>query len=87
MEVSMHGLLDRPGKSDNQIQRTWNFGFFALPAAILIVLLAFLIARPTTSNWIADAVQAEFVDMYSAPDLAPTQIARPAMATRTVGIH
>ena len=83
----MHGSLDRSGKSDNQIHRNWNFGFFALPALAAIALLAFLIAKPTASNWIADAAQAEFVGMNFAPDPAPTQIARPAMAIRTVGMH
>jgi hypothetical protein len=87
MEVSMHGSIDGSGKSDNQTHRNWSFGLFALPALAVIALLALLITRPTASNWIADAVQAEFVGMYSAPDPAPTQIARPAMEIRTVGIH
>jgi hypothetical protein len=83
----MHGSIDRSGKSDNQTHRNWNFGLFALPALVLIALLAFLITGPTASNWIADAAQAEFVGMNFAPDPAPTQVARPAMEIRTVGIH
>jgi len=78
----MHGTFDRSGKSNNRIQRSWSFGFFALPALLAITLIGLAIVQPTASNWISEAAQAEFVGFTLPP--APTQIARPAEETRAV---
>jgi hypothetical protein len=78
----MHGSFDRSGKSNNRIQRSWSFGFFALPALLAITLIGLAIVQPAASNWISEAVQAEFAGFNLPP--APTQIARPAEETRAV---
>jgi hypothetical protein len=80
MEASMHGSFN--GRSENQDRagRNWNIGLFALPALFVITLVALAIAQPSASNWISEAVQAEF----GPPVAAPTQLAKSATQIRTV---
>jgi hypothetical protein len=81
----MHGSFDRSGKkSNNRIQRSWSFGFFALPVLLAIALIALAIFQPAASDWISQAAQAEFAAPFLAPALVPTQLARPADEIRTV---
>jgi hypothetical protein len=80
----MHGSFDRSGDSNNRIYRSWGIGFFALPVLVVIALTGLAITKPAVSNWISEAVQAEFVDTYLAPDAAPTRLAQPGTVTRTV---
>jgi hypothetical protein len=49
-----------------------------------LTLLVLAIAQPSASNWISEAVQAEFAGFGGMPDETPTQVARPAMQIRTV---
>jgi hypothetical protein len=51
---------------------------------VVIALIGLAITQPAASNWISEAVQAEFAGTSFAPDLAPTQLAPPARETRTV---
>jgi hypothetical protein len=83
-EASMHGSLDRSGKSNNRIDRGWAIGFFAVPVLLVIGLIGLAITHPVVSIWISDAVQAEFVGADVVPAVAPTQLARPGPVTRTV---
>ena len=53
-------------------------------ALFVVGLIGLVIVKPAASIWIAEAVEAEFAGIYATPDLAPTQIARPAMEFRTV---
>ena len=76
----MHGSFERPGKTDHG---NWSIGFLAIPVAIAVVLVALSMVHPTASNWISDAVQAEFVGADPAPAVAPVQVAQPK-AMRTV---
>ncbi len=80
----MHGSLDRSGQADDNVRRGWRIAFFALPVLILVALVGLAITHPSASIWISDAVQAEFAGANDGPDLAPTQLARPAGKTRTV---
>jgi hypothetical protein len=80
----MHGSFDRPGKTDNPIHRTWSIGVFALPALLAITLVGLAMTQPAASNWISEAAQAEFAGAFMAPEVAPTQLAQPAMQTGTV---
>ena len=80
----MHGSFDRPSESENRMQRSWSIGFFALPLLFAIALMGLVIAQPAASNWISEAVQAEFGGGNLTPDIAPVQLARPAMQIRTV---
>jgi hypothetical protein len=84
MEATMHGSFDRPGESGNRMQRSWSIGFFAFPILLVIALIGLAIAQPAASNWISEAVQAEFGGGNLTPDIAPVQLARPAMQIRTV---
>jgi hypothetical protein len=80
----MHGSFDRPGRDNDSIYRKWGIGFLVLPVLLVMTLLFLAIAQPATSNWIAETVQAEFTGSSVMPELAPTQLARPAMQIRTV---
>jgi hypothetical protein len=79
----MHNSFDRSGETDNSIYRRWGFGFCAF-ALLAIVLVGLAIAQPSASNWISEAAQAEFAAAYSAPDVAPARLARPATDIRIV---
>jgi hypothetical protein len=82
----MHRSFDRSGRGDNSIYRRWGIGFLVLPVLLAVTLFALAIVQPSTSNWIAETVQAEFIGNSILPEVAPTQLARPApaMAIRTV---
>jgi hypothetical protein len=84
MEASMHGTFDRRRESDNRIHRRPDIGFFALPAFLAIALLGLAVTHPAVSTLVSNAVQAEFVGIDPAPNVAPTQLAQPGMVTRTV---
>jgi hypothetical protein len=84
METIMHGSFDKSGETDNP--RSWSVGFFALPLCIAIALIGFVLTHPEASSWISEAAQAEFVGINPAPELTPTQLARPAMELPTVKV-
>jgi hypothetical protein len=81
VEASMHGSIGRSGKTDDN--PTWNIGFFALPVLLVVALIGLAITQPAASNWISEAVRAEFAGI-DLPAVAPTQLAQPAMQIRTV---
>ncbi len=76
----MHGSFDRSGKSNNRIDRGWGIGFLALPATLVIALIALAMIQPAAPAWISEAVQAEFVGTDLALGTRPTQLAQPSMA-------
>jgi hypothetical protein len=80
----MHGSLDKSGENENSIYQRWGLGFLALPALLVIALFMLAIVQPVASNWISEAVQAEFAGISVMPEAAPTQLARPALEIRTV---
>jgi hypothetical protein len=80
----MHGTFDRSGESRNRFDRSWSLGLFAVPAFFAIALIGLAMTQPTASNWISEATQAEFADAFIVPEIAPTQIAQPAMVIRSV---
>jgi spore maturation protein SpmB len=85
MEISMHGRFDRsrdPG--DDRIESRWGVGLLVLPAVVAIVLIGLAITQPTASNWISAAVQAELAATGFSPEVAPTQLAKPAGGMRAV---
>jgi hypothetical protein len=79
MEAAMHGSFDRSGENANRTQRNWSIGFFVLPVVVVIALIALATSQPIASNWISEAVQAEFVG----GDAAPTQLAQPVRGIRS----
>ena len=80
----MHGSFNKLSETGNRIYRRWGIGFFALAVLAVIALVGLAVTPPAASNWISEAVQAEFAGTNFAPNLAPTQLARPARETRTV---
>jgi hypothetical protein len=60
--------------SDRRFLRNWTAGILA--GIILLVLVSLMLNYPTASEWISQAVQAEFVGSPP-PVIVPTQIARP----------
>jgi hypothetical protein len=83
VEASMHGSLNRSDEKRSRTERSWSIGFFALPALIVITLVALAVIKPAASTWISEAVQAEFVGMTS-PGVVPKDLAQPVMQIRTV---
>ena len=75
----MHGRFEkRDGyKKGTDLRRDVGLGFLILPVVIAIALLTLAVVQPT-ANWIAEAVQAEFVGGILAPGQSPTQLAQPA---------
>jgi hypothetical protein len=79
----MHGSFDGSDQTNERTGPTWSVGFFALPVLLVIALIGLAITQPAASNWISEAVQAEFVGV-DLPGGAPMQYAQPAMQIRAV---
>jgi hypothetical protein len=71
--------LDR---QENRTQWKWIAGMAATFG--MLALAALMSNSPTASNWVSDAVQAEFVGSNMTPQQAPVQTAQPANPIRTV---
>jgi hypothetical protein len=84
VEATMHGTFDRSGESRNRFDRSWSVGLFAVPALFAIALIGLAMTQPAASNWISEAAEAEFAGAFITPEIAPTQLAQPAMQIRTV---
>ena len=79
----MHGTFERPYDRESRVRRSAETSFLILPIFLVIVAVALMIVQPNTSNWIAEAVQAEFVG-DTPSELSPTQLAQPAAEARFV---
>jgi hypothetical protein len=79
----MHGQFNK-GNNDNSTFRKWGIGFLALPVLLVVALFVLAIVQPPRSNWISEAVQAEFTGGGAMPEIAPAQLARPSMDFHTV---
>jgi hypothetical protein len=84
VEATMHGSFDKSGKAVKDACRSISFLAFALPVLIVMALIGLVTTRPEGSNWISQAAQAEFVGTDLVQDVAPIQLAKPAMQIRTV---
>jgi hypothetical protein len=71
------------GPSDHRFSWNWTAGILAVPGVIVLVLVGLTLSYPAASEWIAQAVQAEFVGNQP-PVAGPTQIARPDTQMETV---
>ena len=80
----MHGSFDGSGKTDKVSYRNSGIRLAVIPALLAIAVITLGIKQPDVSRWISEAAQAEFAGTNFAPNLAPTQLARPARETRTV---
>ena len=74
----MHGQFEkRDGhRNDTELRDDVGLGFLVLPVVITITLLTLIAIQPTASNWISEAVQAEFIG--DTVGQSPTQLAQPA---------
>jgi hypothetical protein len=72
----MQRSLNDLSRSDRRFLWNWTAGILAIHGVILLVLAGILILNPVASEWISQAVQAEFVG-NPPPVIEPTQIARP----------
>jgi len=65
-------------------RRSWNSPAVILAANVVIslILIGLVIGCPPASKWISQSVQAEFAGIV-VPDGPPTQMAEPALPTRT----
>jgi hypothetical protein len=84
VETSMQGLLDKSGEAVSRIYRRWGTGVFALPVLVVIALVGLAMLRPVPSNWISDAVKAEFTGASFGPETAAAQPSKAATEIRTV---
>jgi hypothetical protein len=62
--------------SDRRFLSNWTALILAAHGVFFLVLVGLLIRSPAASEWISQAVQAEFVG-NPPPVIQPTQIARP----------
>ena len=69
--------------SDRRFVRNWTAGILAVHGIIVLVLIGLVLSHPAASEWISQAVQAEFVG-NPPPVIVPTQIAQPGGQMRTV---
>ena len=62
----------------------WNSSAVVLAAngIVSLILIGMVIGCPPASRWISEAVQAEFAGI-AIPDAPSTQMAQPALPTRT----
>jgi hypothetical protein len=84
MEASMQGLFDKSGETVSRFYRRWGTGVFALPVLVIIALVGLVIPRPVPSNWISDAVKAEFAGTKLGPEAAAARPSKAATEIRTV---
>jgi hypothetical protein len=71
------------GPSDRRFLWNWTAAILAVHGVIVLVLVGLILSYPAAPEWIAQAVQAEFVG-NPPPVVVPTQIARPGTQMRTV---
>ena len=69
--------------SDRRFLWSWTTGILLVHGIVLLVLVGLLTRYPAPSQWISQAVQAEFVG-DPPPVIAPTQLAGPGGQMRTV---
>jgi hypothetical protein len=78
----MPRAFDKLDRQENRTQWKWAAGIAA--TFIMLAIVALMSNSPTGSNWVSDAVQAEFASSYMTPQQAPVQTAQPGNPMRTV---
>jgi hypothetical protein len=73
--------FDKPDRQENPTQWKWTAGIAA--TFVMLALVALMSNSPTASNWVSDAVQAEFASSMT-PQQAPVQTTQPGNPMRTV---
>ena len=80
----MPRAFDKPDQQENYVQSNWTVGIAAALGVIMFGLVVLMSNSPAASNWVSEAVQAEFVGSSYTPQQAPVQTAQPAKDLRTV---
>ena len=79
----MHGQFDKPAKTEkpaNSASHQTAVRLLILSIFVLTTVIVLAFIQPVTSNWIAEAVQAEFGgDQMLQPGRSPAQLAEPAV--------
>jgi len=78
----MQRSLNDLSPSDRRFLWSWTAGILVVHGIILLVLVGLVMRYPAASQWISQAVQAEFVG-DPPPVTVPTQLAKPGQM-RTV---
>jgi hypothetical protein len=78
----MPRAFDKLDQQETRTQWKWTAGIAA--TFVVLALVALMSGSPTASNWISDAVQAEFANSNMTPPQAPVQTAQPGNPVRTV---
>ena len=76
---TMHGSQGNSGSPNCRLSWNWTAVILTVHAVIFLTLVGLAVGYPGASEWISQAVQAEFVT----PTLAPTQLAQPAGQMQT----
>jgi hypothetical protein len=77
----MQRIFDRLDRQQFRTQWKWTAGIAA--TFIMLAFATLMSNSPTASNWISDAVQAEFASSMT-PQQAPVQTTQPGNPMRTV---
>lgn len=84
----MHGPFEKSPNGKPNIYQNWSMKLVALPLLLAIALIGYVVSHLEVAKWVADGVQAEFVDTSVAPDSAsPTRVAQPTNQARAVAAH
>ena len=78
----MPRAFDKLDRQENRTQWKWTAGIAA--TFVVLALVALMSNSPAASNWVSDAVQAEFASSNMTPQQAPVQTAQPGNPVRTV---
>jgi hypothetical protein len=78
----MPRAFDKLDRQENHTQWKWTAGIAA--TFVMLALVVLMSNSPTASNWISDAVQAEFASSNMTPQQVPVQTAQPGNPLRTV---
>jgi hypothetical protein len=70
-------------RSDRRFLWSWTAAVLAAHGVLLLLLVSLVMRYPGASEWISQAVQAEFVGSPP-PVVVPTQLAQPAGQARVV---
>jgi hypothetical protein len=70
-------------KFDQRFVANWTAALLAIHGIIVLVLIGIAVGYPAASQWISQAIEAEYI--IEPPASAPTQVAQPREEIRTAG--
>ena len=82
----MHGPYDKSPEGEPNIYRSFNMKLIALPLLLAIALIGYVVSHTGVIKWMADGVQAEFIDLLTLSPLDDEQFTASARKTGHVVI-